>query len=82
MQYGIFEVPDINIGNINDNTMEDDDNDESLEAELAALAAGNDTGYKSRRSGKLVLFYKSYILWNRNIYLQNENYLKFVTHNM
>lgn len=35
--------------------MDDDDNDESLEAELAALAAGNDTGYKSRRTGKLVL---------------------------
>ncbi|XP_011861691.1 PREDICTED: coiled-coil and C2 domain-containing protein 1-like isoform X2 [Vollenhovia emeryi] len=49
-QYGIFQVPDINIGNINDNMMEDDDNDETLEAELAALAAGNDTGYKSRRS--------------------------------
>lgn len=48
-QYGIFEVPDINIGNIN-NMMEDDDNDENLEAELAALTAGNDTGYKSRRS--------------------------------
>jgi len=49
-QYGIFEVPDINIGNINDNMMDDDDIDESLEAELAALAAGNDTGYKSRRT--------------------------------
>ncbi|XP_018308605.1 coiled-coil and C2 domain-containing protein 1-like isoform X3 [Mycetomoellerius zeteki] len=48
-QYGIFEVPDINIGNINSN-MEDDDDDESLEVELAALAAGNDTSYKSRRS--------------------------------
>ncbi|XP_012528243.1 coiled-coil and C2 domain-containing protein 1-like isoform X2 [Monomorium pharaonis] len=47
-QYGIFEVPDLNIDNIDD--MKDDDNDESLEAELAALAAGNDTGYKSRRS--------------------------------
>lgn len=35
--------------------VEDDDNDENLEAELAALAAGNDTGYKSRRSGKLAL---------------------------
>lgn len=34
---------------------DDNDNDESLEAELAALTAGNDTGYKSRRSGKLVL---------------------------
>lgn len=34
--------------------IEHDDNDEELEAELAALAAGNDTGYKSRRSGKLV----------------------------
>lgn len=48
-QFGIFEVPDINIGNIDDNTM-GDDNDEDLEAELAALAAGNDTGYKSRRN--------------------------------
>ncbi|XP_011056470.1 PREDICTED: coiled-coil and C2 domain-containing protein 1-like isoform X2 [Acromyrmex echinatior] len=48
-QYGIFEVPDINIDNIN-NHMEDDDDDESLEVELAALAAGNDTSYKSRRS--------------------------------
>ncbi|XP_018051287.1 PREDICTED: coiled-coil and C2 domain-containing protein 1-like isoform X2 [Atta colombica] len=47
-QYGIFEVPDINIDNINNN-MEDDD-DESLEVELAALAAGNDTSYKSRRN--------------------------------
>jgi len=35
--------------------MEDDD-DESLEVELAALAAGNDTSYKSRRNGKLVSF--------------------------
>lgn len=35
--------------------MMEDDNDESLEAELAALASGNDTGYKSRRSGKLGL---------------------------
>lgn len=35
--------------------MEDDDNDESLEAELAALTSGTDMGYKSRRSGKLVL---------------------------
>lgn len=43
----------------------EDDNDESLEAELAALAAGNDTGYKSRHSK----FYKSYILCNGNIYL-------------
>jgi len=37
--------------------MEDDDNDESLEAELAALAAGNDTDYKSRHNGKLTLSY-------------------------
>jgi len=37
--------------------MEDDDNDESLEAELAALAAGNDTGYKSRRNGKFILYH-------------------------
>ena len=36
--------------------MEDDDDDESLEVELAALAAGNDTSYKSRRNGKLVSF--------------------------
>lgn len=35
--------------------MEDDENDESLEAELAALTAGNDIGYKSRRSGKIAL---------------------------
>lgn len=35
--------------------MDDDNTDESLEAELAALAAGIDTGYKSRRSGKLTL---------------------------
>lgn len=49
-QYGIFQVPDINIGNIDDNTIENDGNDEDLEAELAALAAGNDTGYKSRRN--------------------------------
>ncbi|XP_012233142.2 coiled-coil and C2 domain-containing protein 1-like isoform X1 [Linepithema humile] len=48
-QYGIFEVPDVNMDNIGDN-MNDDDNDEDLEAELAALAAGNDTGYKSRRT--------------------------------
>ncbi|XP_029163018.1 LOW QUALITY PROTEIN: coiled-coil and C2 domain-containing protein 1-like [Nylanderia fulva] len=48
-QFGIFEVPDINMDNIGDNMM-DDDNDEELEAELAALAAGNDTGYKSRRT--------------------------------
>lgn len=47
-QYGIFEVPDVNMDNIGGNM--DDDNDEDLEAELAALAAGNDTGYKSRRS--------------------------------
>ncbi|XP_072760741.1 coiled-coil and C2 domain-containing protein 1-like isoform X2 [Anoplolepis gracilipes] len=49
-QFGIFQVPDINMGNIDDNMMEDDDNDEDFEAELAALAAGNDTGYKSRRN--------------------------------
>ncbi|XP_011636314.1 coiled-coil and C2 domain-containing protein 1-like [Pogonomyrmex barbatus] len=50
-QYGIFEVPDINLANINDNTIkDDDDNDESLEAELAALAAGNDTSYRSKRT--------------------------------
>ncbi|XP_018359619.1 PREDICTED: coiled-coil and C2 domain-containing protein 1-like isoform X5 [Trachymyrmex cornetzi] len=49
-QYGIFEVPDINIGSINNNMEDDDDDDESLEVELAALAAGNDTSYKSRRS--------------------------------
>ncbi|XP_018347264.1 PREDICTED: coiled-coil and C2 domain-containing protein 1-like isoform X2 [Trachymyrmex septentrionalis] len=50
-QYGIFEIPDINIGNINNNMKDDDDDDdESLEVELAALAAGNDTSYKSRRS--------------------------------
>ncbi|KAL0113040.1 hypothetical protein PUN28_012340 [Cardiocondyla obscurior] len=49
-QYGIFQVPDIDIGNINGGMMDDDDNDESLEAELAALAAGNDIGYKSRRN--------------------------------
>ena len=48
-QYGIFEVPDINIDNIGNNMIEDD-NDEDLEAELAALTAGNDTGYKSRRN--------------------------------
>lgn len=33
--------------------MEDNDNDEEFEAELAALAAGNDTSYKSKRSGML-----------------------------
>jgi len=33
----------------------EDDNDEDFEAELAALAAGNDTSYKSRRNGKLQL---------------------------
>lgn len=49
-QFGIFEVPDINMGNIDDNKIEDDDDDEDLEAELAALAAGNHTGYKSRRN--------------------------------
>ncbi|XP_019696185.1 coiled-coil and C2 domain-containing protein 1-like isoform X2 [Harpegnathos saltator] len=49
-QYGIFEVPDINIDDIGSNMMEDDANNEELEAELAALAAGNDTGYKHRRS--------------------------------
>lgn len=38
-----------------------DDNDEDLEAELAALAAGNDTGYKSRRNSKLIKFYKFHI---------------------
>ncbi|KAG5315169.1 C2D1 protein, partial [Acromyrmex insinuator] len=48
--YGIFEVPDINIDNINNHMEDDDDDDESLEVELAALAAGNDTSYKSRRS--------------------------------
>lgn len=37
------------------NTMADDDNDEDFEAELAALAAGNDTSYKSRR-GELINF--------------------------
>lgn len=31
------------------NIMADDDNDEDFEAELAALAAGNDTSYKSKR---------------------------------
>lgn len=41
--------------------MVEDDNDEDLEAELAALAAGNDTGYKSRRNSKLIRFYKFYI---------------------
>jgi len=35
--------------------IEDDDDDEDFEAELAALAAGNDTSYKSRRNGKLQL---------------------------
>lgn len=54
IQYGIFEVPDVNMDNIGGDIEEDDD-DEDLEAELAALAAGNDTGYKSRRSGKLLL---------------------------
>ncbi|XP_025995654.1 coiled-coil and C2 domain-containing protein 1-like isoform X2 [Solenopsis invicta] len=51
-QYGIFEVPDINIGNTDDNMKDDDndDNDETLEAELAALVAGNDIGYKSKHS--------------------------------
>ncbi|XP_032665522.1 coiled-coil and C2 domain-containing protein 1-like isoform X2 [Odontomachus brunneus] len=49
-QYGIFEVPDVNIDNIGGNMMEDDADDEDLEAELAALAAGNDTGYKRRRN--------------------------------
>lgn len=38
------------------NTMADDD-DEDFEAELAALAAGNDTSYKSRR-GELINFRK------------------------
>ncbi|XP_014479037.1 PREDICTED: coiled-coil and C2 domain-containing protein 1-like isoform X2 [Dinoponera quadriceps] len=52
-QYGIFEVPDISIDNIGGNTMEDDDNDEELEAELAALTAGNDTGYKRRNRAGL-----------------------------
>lgn len=42
--------------------MIEDDNDEDLEAELAALTAGNDTGYKSRRNSKLMMkFYKFYI---------------------
>jgi hypothetical protein len=43
----------------------EDDNDEDFEAELAALAAGNDTSYKSRRNGKLQ-FMELYI---RNGYL-------------
>lgn len=42
--------------NIGNNIDDDDDNDEDLEAELAALTAGNDTGYKSRRSGKMLKF--------------------------
>ncbi|XP_020287773.1 coiled-coil and C2 domain-containing protein 1-like isoform X2 [Pseudomyrmex gracilis] len=50
-QYGIFEVPDINM-DMSGNTMADDDNDEDFEAELAALAAGNDTSYKSRRAAR------------------------------
>lgn len=44
--------------------MEDDANDKDLEAELAALAAGNDTGYKRRRNGMLIKVYKLGILWN------------------
>lgn len=38
--------------------MIEDDKDEDLEAELAALAASNNTGYKSRRNSKLIKFYK------------------------
>ena len=49
--------------------MDDDDNDEDLEAELAALAAGNDTGYKSRRSGKLITFYSVFYIIERNYLL-------------
>jgi len=43
--------------NIGNNMDDDDENDEDLEAELAALAAGNNTGYKSRRTGKLIKCY-------------------------
>lgn len=42
--------------------MDDDDNDEELEAELAALAAGNDTGYKHRRSGMSIVVYRLCVL--------------------
>lgn len=41
--------------------IEDDGNDEDLEAELASLAAGNDTGYKSRRNSKLIKLLKNLI---------------------
>lgn len=37
---------------------DDNDNDKEFEAELAALAAGNDTGYKPRRSGMSIEVYR------------------------
>ncbi|KAG7203396.1 hypothetical protein KM043_013465 [Ampulex compressa] len=47
-QYGLFEVPD-SIEDIEKDYMADEDDDD-FEAELAALTAGDDTGYKSRRA--------------------------------
>ncbi|XP_015438520.1 PREDICTED: coiled-coil and C2 domain-containing protein 1-like [Dufourea novaeangliae] len=47
-QYGIFEVPE-SLEDLSNNFMGDDDNDDDLEAELAALTASDDISQKSRR---------------------------------
>ncbi|XP_043263034.1 coiled-coil and C2 domain-containing protein 1-like isoform X2 [Colletes gigas] len=47
-QYGIFEVPE-SLNDLGNNFMKDDDNDDDLEAELAALTASDNVGQNPRR---------------------------------
>ncbi|XP_076625020.1 lethal (2) giant discs 1 isoform X2 [Colletes latitarsis] len=47
-QYGIFEVPE-SLDDLGNNFMKDDDNDDDLEAELAALTASDNISQNPRR---------------------------------
>ncbi|XP_043468107.1 coiled-coil and C2 domain-containing protein 1-like isoform X2 [Leptopilina heterotoma] len=52
-QYGIFEVP-ASIEDIGKDQGMDDDDDEDLEAELAALTTGSDAGRRQRKTAKRI----------------------------
>ncbi|XP_034194694.2 lethal (2) giant discs 1 isoform X1 [Osmia lignaria lignaria] len=50
-QYGIFDIPE-NLDNIGNEFMEDDDNNDDLEAELEALTSGDDSVSKPKQTAR------------------------------
>lgn len=54
-QYGIFEIPE-NLSDLGGQIDHDDDDDEDLEAELAALTAGDQPRRPAPRRRKFIFF--------------------------